>query len=51
MQHFIDSKDPGLFRDKRRPDGSFAPEGALASSLYHIVGAVCELVRYAETAA
>jgi mannose/cellobiose epimerase-like protein (N-acyl-D-glucosamine 2-epimerase family) len=51
MQHFIDSRDPGLFRDKRRPDGRFAPEGALASSLYHIVGAVCELVRYAETAA
>lgn len=47
LQRFIDEKTPGLFRDKRKPDGSFAPEGALASSLYHIVGGVSELVRYA----
>jgi len=49
LQLFIDAKTPGLFRDKRKPDGAFAPEGALASSLYHIVGAVSELVRYVET--
>jgi mannose/cellobiose epimerase-like protein (N-acyl-D-glucosamine 2-epimerase family) len=47
LQLFIDDRNPGLFRDKRRPDGSFAQEGALASSLYHIVGGVSELVRYA----
>lgn len=49
LRHFIDVAPPGLFRDKRKPDGTFAPEGALASSLYHIVGGVSELIRYAET--
>ena len=49
LQLFIDAKTPGLFRDKRKPDGAFAPEGALASSLYHLVGAFSELVRYVET--
>jgi mannose/cellobiose epimerase-like protein (N-acyl-D-glucosamine 2-epimerase family) len=47
LQIFLDEKTPGLFRDKRATDGSFAAEGALASSLYHIVGGVSELVRYA----
>jgi hypothetical protein len=37
---------PGLFRDKRREDGGFVEEGALASSLYYIMGAISELVRY-----
>ena len=49
LQHFICAETPGLFRDKRRPDGSFAAEGALASSLYHIVAAVSELIHYAGT--
>jgi mannose-6-phosphate isomerase len=51
LRRFIDTAPPGLFRDKRKPDGTFAPEGALASSLYHIVGGVSELIRYAETVA
>lgn len=48
MQHFIYPENRGLFRDKRKTDGSFIPEGALASSLYHIVAAVSELTRYAQ---
>ena len=47
MQVFILAEAPGLFRDKLRADGAFVAEGALASSLYHIVCAVSELVRYA----
>lgn len=46
IQLFIAPDAPGLFRDKRREDGSFVDEGALASSLYHIMGAISELVRY-----
>ncbi len=46
MQHFMLPDRPGLFRDKRRADGGFVEEGALASSLYHIVCAFSELVRY-----
>lgn len=48
MQRFICPANRGLFRDKWRADGSFAPEGALASSLYHIIAALSELIRYAE---
>ena len=48
MQAFIYPENPGLFRDKRRADGSFADESALASSLYHIVCALSELFRYIE---
>lgn len=47
LQHFTCTETPGLFRDKRQPDGSFAAEGALASSLYHVVAAVSELIHYA----
>jgi mannose/cellobiose epimerase-like protein (N-acyl-D-glucosamine 2-epimerase family) len=46
LQGFIAPTNPGLFRDKISADGVFVPEGALASSLYHIVGAVSELIRY-----
>jgi hypothetical protein len=31
-----------------RADGTFIAEGALASSLFHIVCAISELVRYAD---
>ena len=48
MQLFILPKNCGLFRDKLRADGSFVAEGALASSLYHIVCAISELVRYVD---
>lgn len=48
MQRFILPGNRGLFRDKSRADGTFVPEGALASSLYHVVGAISELIRYAD---
>jgi mannose/cellobiose epimerase-like protein (N-acyl-D-glucosamine 2-epimerase family) len=38
---------PGAWRDKYRPDGTFVDEAAPASSLYHIVAAISELVRAA----
>jgi mannose/cellobiose epimerase-like protein (N-acyl-D-glucosamine 2-epimerase family) len=31
---------PGLWFDRRRPDGTFVPEPAPASSFYHIIGAI-----------
>ena len=43
---FISRDRPGPFRDKRREDGAFVEEGALPTSLYHIMGAISELVRY-----
>lgn len=48
MQRFICPENGGLFRDKLKADRTFVPEGALASSLYHIVAAISELIRYAE---
>ena len=50
MQLFVYPENPGLFRDKRRADGSFADESALASSLYHIVCALSKLFRYIDDA-
>jgi mannose-6-phosphate isomerase len=48
VKTFIAPENPGLFRDKRRPDGGFADEEALASSLYHVTCALSELLRYVE---
>ena len=39
---------PGLWRDRRNADGSFVDEPAPASSFYHIVLALSELIRVAE---
>ncbi len=50
MQRFIFPRHRGLFRDKLTADGAFLPEPALASSLYHIVGALSELDRYTREA-
>jgi mannose-6-phosphate isomerase len=47
VQRFIFPENRGLFRDKMKADGAFIAEGALASSLFHIVCAISELVRYA----
>jgi mannose/cellobiose epimerase-like protein (N-acyl-D-glucosamine 2-epimerase family) len=44
LEAFLDVPTPGLWRDWMAPDGSFRDEPAPASSLYHIVGAVAELV-------
>ena len=49
MKLFITPETPGLFWDKRREDGVFVDEGALASSLYHIICAISELVRYVKS--
>ena len=40
----------GLWRDRMRADGGFVDEPAPASSLYHIVVALSELMRLAEIA-
>jgi len=36
----------GAFYDKMLPEGGFVPEPARASSLYHIVCAYAELLRF-----
>jgi mannose-6-phosphate isomerase len=47
LEIFIYPQNPGLFRDKRNSDGTFITEGALASSLYHVIAALSELIAYA----
>ena len=44
---YFEGLPPGLWRDKRREDGSFVEEPVTASSLYHIVLAYSELLRIA----
>ncbi len=39
---------PGLWRDRKQPDGGFVEEAAPASSFYHIILALQELIRVAE---
>ncbi len=43
LRLYLDAGQPGLWRDKRRVDGSFVEEFAPASTLYHIVAAVEQL--------
>lgn len=43
LMTYFEGVAPGLWRDKRRPDGSFVIEPAPASSFYHIVCAYAEL--------
>ena len=45
LEAFLDTPTRGLWRDRMRPDGAFADEPAPASSLYHIAGAIVELLR------
>jgi mannose/cellobiose epimerase-like protein (N-acyl-D-glucosamine 2-epimerase family) len=45
LEAFLDAPTRGLWRDRMRPDGAFVDEPAPASSLYHIAGAIAELVR------
>ena len=47
LKRFLDVGLRGLWLDRLMPDGSFIQEGAPASSLYHIVGALSELFGYA----
>jgi mannose-6-phosphate isomerase len=43
LETFLSDVRPGLWRDRLLPDGTFVEEPALASSLYHVVGAVLAL--------
>jgi len=43
---YLETEIPGLWRDKRQPDGGYDEEPAPASSLYHIVGAIVALTRW-----
>jgi mannose/cellobiose epimerase-like protein (N-acyl-D-glucosamine 2-epimerase family) len=45
LDAFLDVPTRGLWRDRMGPDGAFVDEPAPASSLYHIAGAIVELVR------
>lgn len=46
---FLDGVPAGLWRDKLLPNGEFVEEAAPASSLYHIISAISELERFANT--
>jgi mannose-6-phosphate isomerase len=46
---YLDTPMRGLWRDRRRADGSFVDEPAPASSFYHIVMAFAELLRVERT--
>jgi mannose/cellobiose epimerase-like protein (N-acyl-D-glucosamine 2-epimerase family) len=48
---FLDVPTPGLWRDWMSADGGFVEEPAPASTLYHITGAISELVRQASRGA
>lgn len=45
LEAFLDTPTRGLWRDWMGPDGAFVDEPAPASSLYHIAGAIVELLR------
>jgi D,D-heptose 1,7-bisphosphate phosphatase len=45
---YCDTVVPGGWRDRRQNDGSYAETTARASSLYHVVLALSELIRVAE---
>lgn len=47
LERFFEGVPAGLWRDKMQPDGAFTEEPAPASSLYHIVCAISELVAFA----
>lgn len=48
LMTYCDLPIPGLWRDRRRADGSFIDEAAPASSFYHIILAMSELIRVAD---
>jgi mannose/cellobiose epimerase-like protein (N-acyl-D-glucosamine 2-epimerase family) len=48
LTRYLDQPAPGLWRDRMREDGAFIDEPAPASSFYHIVLALAELIRVAE---
>jgi D-glycero-D-manno-heptose 1,7-bisphosphate phosphatase len=48
IMQYCDVPTPGLWRDRRLPDGSFIDEPAPASSFYHVMLAFAELIRLAD---
>ena len=50
LDAFLDTPTRGLWRDWMGPDGAFVDEPAPASSLYHVAGAIAELVRQTSSA-
>lgn len=48
LMTYCDLPIPGLWRDRRLPDGSFLEEAAPASSFYHVILALSELIRVAD---
>jgi mannose-6-phosphate isomerase len=51
LEAFLDVPTPGLWRDWMSAGGGFVDEPAPASTLYHITGAIAELVRQASRGA
>ena len=51
LTKYFDTKVPGLWFDRLDPNGQMVIEPSPASSLYHIVGAVAELVNLVSGAA
>ena len=43
LRRYLETPVRGLWRDRQGPTGGFAPGGAPATSLYHIVGAIRQL--------
>lgn len=50
LRAYCDTPRPGLWYDLFTPEGAFKPEPAKASSFYHIMMALFELIRVAEAA-
>ncbi len=48
LRTYLDVPVRGAWLDKMKPDGTFIPEPAPASSFYHIVCAIAELQRAVE---
>jgi mannose/cellobiose epimerase-like protein (N-acyl-D-glucosamine 2-epimerase family) len=51
IRAFCDTPTPGYWYDLRTPDGAFTREPARASSFYHIMLALAELIRVADAQA
>ncbi|HEY2068405.1 MAG TPA: AGE family epimerase/isomerase [Rhizomicrobium sp.] len=49
LRRYLDVPHPGSWRDTMRADGTIPPDPAMASSLYHIMGAYLALKHAAET--
>ena len=44
---YLDTPAPAAWRDKLRADGGFVGEPAPASSFYHLMGAILDILRAA----